>query len=426
MALDTGKQVKIAFNNVLDHFEKQQQMAVLAETYNVDGAELQNAQNGIWRQVEQQAAVQDGWDFNDADFGDIIEMSYLSQLSSPRNSLKALRADDFRDPQFMERWAKTAASRLTADQNSRIAGVVKDTGSLFYNATVDGTAGNTGYDAVKMATTMLSERQAAQDMGTTVFLNDRDSQIVSSDIANRSNMNGLPETVYQNGMIAYNTAGSDLYESSFLPSITGSATPSTTVATTVSQKPVAQRTEAGGIILPVDYRLSDDIAITDASGFNVGDWVGFTGINSLGVQDKTPTGQEMTFKIVAISGNNIKVYPKPIAADDPALTPSELAYANIDTQIVATTPIVRLNTENKRSNMFWTNDSIEIINGDAPLEYLGELDGMKVMSETLASGTKVYMAYQGSINDFTLKCRLFTWYGVTNRDPSRNGVFTIS
>lgn len=426
MALDTGKQVRIAFNNVLDHFEKQQQMAVLAETYNVSGAELQNAQNGIWRQIEQQASVQDGWDFNDADFGDIIEMSYLSQLSSPRNSLKALRADDFRDPQFMERWATTAASRLTADQNSRIANVVKDTGSLFYNATVDGTAGKTGYDAVKMATTMLSERQAAQDMGTTVFLNDRDAQVVSSDIANRSNMNGLPETTYKNGMIAYNTAGSNLYESSYLPSITGSATPATTVATTVSQKPVAQRTEAGGIILPVDYRISDAIAFTDASGFAVGDWISFTGINSLGLHDKTNTGQEMTFKIVDITGNNVKVYPKPIALDDASLTDSELAYANIATQITSGDVPVRLNTANKRSNMFWTNDSIEIINGDAPLEYLGELDGMKVMSETLASGTKVYMAYQGSINDFTLKCRLFTWYGVTNRDPSRNGVFTIS
>jgi hypothetical protein len=426
MALDTGKQVKIAFNNVLDHFEKQQQMAVLADTYNVSGAELQNAQNGIWRQVEQQTGVQDGWGFNDSDFGDIIEMSYLSQLGSPRNSLKALRADDFRDPQFMERWATTAAARLTADQNSRIANVVKDTGSLFYNAPVDGTTGKTGYDAVKMATTMLSERQAAQDMGTTVFLNDRDAQIVSSDIANRSNMNGLPETVYKNGMIAYNTAGSNLYESSYLPAITGSATPTTTVATTVSQKPVAQRTEAGGIILPVDYRISDAIAFTDASGFAVGDWISFTGINSLGLHDKTDTGQEMTFKIVDITGNNVKVYPKPIALDDASLTIAEKAYANIATQITSGDVPVRLNTANKRTNMFWTNDSIEIINGDAPLEYLGELDGMKVMSETLSSGTKVYMAYQGSINDFTLKCRLFTWYGVTNRDPSRNGVFTIS
>lgn len=425
MALDTGKQVRIAFNEVLDHFEKQQQMATLAETYDVSGAELQNAQNGIWRQVEQQASVQDGWEFNDSDFGDIIEMSYLSQLGSPRNSLKAISAQDIRDPSFMERWAKAAAARLTSDQNSRIASVVKDTGSLFYNATVDGTAGKTGYDAVKMATTILSERQAAQDMGVTVFLNDRDSQIVSSDIANRSNMNGLPETVYKNGMIAYGTAGANLYESNYLPSITGSATPATTVATTVSQKPVAKRTEAGGIILPVDYRISDDITLTNASGFNVGDWIEFTGRNALGLHDKTDTGVAMSFKIVAKSGNNIKTYPKPIALDDASLTTSELAYANIATQITAGDVPVRLNTANKRSNMFWTNDSIEIINGDAPLEYLGAKDGMEIMSETLASGTKVYMAYQGSINDFTLKCRLFTWYGVTNRDPSRNGVFTI-
>ncbi|MCP4345339.1 MAG: hypothetical protein GY795_07415, partial [Desulfobacterales bacterium] len=200
---------------------------------------------------------------------------------------------------------------------------------------------------------------------------------------------------------------------------------STTTAD-VSQGPVANRTEAGGLILPVDYRISDAIPLASVANLNVGDSVGFTGINALGEHDKTDTGQQMTFKVVAISGNNIQVYPKPIAADDAALTAAEKAYANIDTKILSGTAIVALNTAAGRANQFWTKDSIEIINGDAPLEYLGQLDGMEVISETLASGTKVYMAYQGSINDFTLKCRLFTWYGLTNKNPSANGNFTIS
>jgi len=427
MALDTAKQVRVMFNMVLDRLEHQQQMAVLCDTFNVSGVELQNASNVVWKQIEQEAGIQEGWDFTDSDFGDIIELSYPSQLGDPRNSLKKLRADDFRDRSFMERWAEAAAYRLTADQNSRIAELVKDTGSIYYEQAVDGTVNKTGYDAVKLASTILSERQQTMASGLNVFLNDRDSQKVSSDVANRSNMNGLPETVYKNGMIAYNTAGANLYESSYLPAITASTFAGSTVSVDVSQKPVANRTEAGGLVLPVDYRISDTITLVSGANLNVGDSIAFTGINALGEHDKTDTGVEMTFKVVGKpSGNEVQLYPKPIAAGDPALTIAEKAYANIATQIVSGTPVVALNTTSARANQFWVQDSIEIINGDAPLEYLGQLDGMEVISETLASGTKVYMAYQGSINDFTLKCRLFTWYGLTNKNPSANGNFIIS
>jgi hypothetical protein len=421
MALTTAKRIEILFDEVLEQYEKQQQMAALTETFTVDGPTLQNAQNQIWRQVEQQSSVFGGWDAS-GNFGDILELSYPARLDDPRNAAKELRADDFRDKQFMQRWARTSAARLTADQNSRIAAKVKDTGSLFYRATVDGTAGNTGYDAIKQATTILSERQAATDMGVTMFLNNRDSQLISSDVANRSDMNGMPEDIYRNGMIAYNTAGLNLYEGSYLPTITGGASPASTVAATVSQAPRATVTLAGEEF-PADYRVSDDIALADASGYNVGDWVQFDGVNAVGLQDKTDTGVAMTFKIVEKTGNNIKVYPRPIALDDAALSDTQAAYANIATQIASGTQVTRLNTDaSKRGNIFWCNDSVEILNGDAPLEYLSELDGMKVMSETLASGTKLYMAYQGEIDNFSLKCRLFTWYGITNKDPSRNGM----
>lgn len=427
MALDTGKEVKIMFNMVLDTIEHQQQMAMMAARYDVGAADLQNAQNQIWRQVEQQAPVEEGWEFTDSDFGNIIEQSYPAKLDLPRNSLFTLRADDFRDRQFMERRAKAAAIRLTADQNTRIANLVQNTGSIYYRATVDGTQGNTGYDAVKTATTILSERQVNMDMGVTQFINDRDSQRISSDLANRSNMNGLPETVYKNGMMAYNTAGADIYEGSYLPTLTGGASPAgVTVATTHSDAPEGSTTVAGQQF-PVDYRISSDIALSDASGLNVGDYITFGGVFSIGQHDKGVNDQLMTFKIVEKSTNNIKVYPKPIALGDANLDDDELAYANISTQIASGAAVTRLNTDSsKRTNIFWCNDSIEILNGDAPLQFLGELDGMKVEQATLASGTNLYMLYQGDINTVSFKCRLFTWYGLTNRNPSANGQWVIS
>jgi hypothetical protein len=74
------------------------------------------------------------------------------------------------------------------------------------------------------------------------------------------------------------------------------------------------------------------------------------------------------------------------------------------------------------TNAFWCNDSIEVIAGSAPWEEMSKLSGWKVVSETMPNGVTVYMAYDGSIATMDLQVRVFTWYGVVNRDPSRNGI----
>ena len=145
------------------------------------------------------------------------------------------------------------------------------------------------------------------------------------------------------------------------------------------------------------------------------------------MQDKTNTGELMTFTVVEKGAGTIKVYPRPIAVDDAALSASQKAYANINTQIAAGAAVTKLNSDvSARTNVFWANDSVEIVDGDIPFELLGQLDGMEVMSSRLSSGTKLYIAYQGRIEDLTLRCRLFTWNDVVNIDPSRNGVAVLA
>jgi len=126
---------------------------------------------------------------------------------------------------------------------------------------------------------------------------------------------------------------------------------------------------------------------------------------------------------VAIVSNTITVYPRPIALTDSALTADEKAYANISTQIASGAVPVRMNTDTLvQTNSFWANDSVEIIAGSAAWDSVSALAGWKSMSETLDNGMQITMAYDGSIETMDLKVRVFNWYGVTNRDPSRNGV----
>jgi len=421
MALTTAKAVTVMFDQVSEAYEEQDQMAKVVNHFAMTGAKAQNSNNVEWRQVQQHAPVTSGWEFTDSDFGDVLELSYPSTLGTPDNDLFKLRADDFRDKQFMDRRAKAAAQRLSSFQATKIATLVGQTGSLFYRGTT------AGYDFIKTADTLLKERQAFTGEGQSFFVNDRDAQRISSDLANRETLKGLPEDAYIRGLMAKNTAGFDIYESSYLPTLAGGALAGVTVTTTVSQAPLASQTSVG-FVLPVDYRISDSITLTGTiTNLVVGDRISFSGVNACGRQTKNDTGQLMTFTVVEKTGATIKVYPRPVAANDAGLTAVQKSYANIIGQIASGATVSKLNSDaSARTNIFWANDSIEIVDGDAPLELLSELDGMDVMTSTLSSGTKLYMAYQGKIEDLTLRCRLFTWNNVVNIDPSRNGVAILA
>ena len=421
MALNTAKEVRVMFDQVTDLMEEEFQMAGQVDSYDVDPATMQNSSNIIWRPVEQHAPVQSGWDMT-GKFGNIIEQYYPCQLEDPRNDAFGLRADDFRDRRFMERRGRAAAKKLSADQNKRIAELVASTGSLFSRTST------AGYDFLATPEAIMDERQVASMTGRSFFLNPRDHQAIASDLANRGTLSGRPEGAYARSMVGRDVAGFDVYRSSYLPTLAGGATPAgATVGTTVSLKPEGLTT-VGGVNVNVDYRVGEiELALGDGADFSVGDRISFTGVKALGLLDKTNTGQDMTFTIVGIDTDTISVYPKPIALTDAALTDAEKAYANIATQITAGTAVVRLNTDTlAQTNVFWANDSVEIIGGSAPLSYLGQLDGMEVMESTLTSGTKLYMAYQGSIDDFSLKCRLFTWYGLCNKRPDANGIAILA
>ncbi len=78
----------------------------------------------------------------------------------------------------------------------------------------------------------------------------------------------------------------------------------------------------------------------------------------------------------------------------------------------------------RRSNIFWGKDSIEVVGGNLPAEIMNEFGGMKQISQTLGNGLEAYLFYDADIFTLGATARFFVWYGVTNSNPSDNGVFT--
>jgi hypothetical protein len=418
---DTGKIVEVLFENALDTYEDQTQLVEMTNVFQPEAGTMQNAGNFVWRPVQQHAPIIEGWDLTGQETG-IIEETYPAVLGTPKNDFVKQRADDLRDVTFWERRGKQSGRQQATELNTGIANLIRNTGSLFYRSNA-----TSGYNFISEGQAILNERQAVADDRCFV-LNDRDTLTYGADLAGRQTLQGRPEDTWKTGQIGGNVAEFDVYTGSYLPNLAGGADPATTVTADQSFAPEGGSIDATtGVATNVDYR-SATIPVAASASYNVGDKIqianGGTPIESIGLADKNATNQAMTFTVVAKpSGTSLTIYPKPIAADDPGLSVLELAYANVDTRILNTATVNRVNIDaSVKTNLFWAKDSIEVLGGTIPAELFSQFAGKKVISETLKSGLEMYMVYDGNIDDMTFRFRLFTWYGLTNCNPSANGV----
>lgn len=414
----TGKIVEVLFEKTKETHEKQDKLVDLTSFESPEAGTMQNSGNVIWRPWQQHAPILDGWDLAGQET-DIIEETYPAILGTPKNDFVKQRADDLRDMRFWERRGEESGMKQVAELNKTIANAISTQGSVFYR-----TNAASGYNAIAEAQARLNETQKYETTRC-MLINDRDNLKYGSDLAGRQTVQGRPEMVWSKGMIGPNIAGFDVYTASFLPNLVGGADPATTVTADVSEKPEGGSVDtATGVVTNVDCRVGT-IPVTSSAAYNVGDKVTFTDVNSLGLTDKTPTDQLMTFTIVAKpDATSVQVYPKPIAADDPGLTTLEKAYANIDTQIANGATMNRINIDaSAKTNLFWDKSAVEVLGGTIPAELFKSFDGNKVISSTMKNGQELYMVYDGNIEDMSFRYRLFTWYGVTICDPSNCGSF---
>lgn len=425
-ALTTGKIAEILFEEAIDTFESQEMILDKVSHWEPDAGDLQNAGNFLWRTVEQHAPIIDGFDLTGLTTG-IIEETYPAVLGTPTNDFVEQRIDDVRDPQFWERRGRVSGRRQASNLNQAVTAAMVNQGSLHIRS-----AATSGYDFIAEGQAIMNERQLPDDTRRCFLLNDRDTLVYSKDLAARQTLQGRPESdAWTKGQIGSNVAGFDVYTASFLPNLDGGASPNTTVTGNQSFAPSAGSVNATtGVVTNVDYREAD-IVVAATGSYTVGDKIRFQNpgavdVNAVGLDDKTDTNQPMTFTVVDIpDGTTLTIYPKPIAIGDGALSTLELAYANINTQILNAALVVRLNQDTSvKANLFWDQDAVEIICGAVPAELFKEFSGKKVINETMRNGQKMYMVYDGNITTFNFQWRLFTWYGITIRNPSAVGVAT--
>jgi len=391
MSLTTGKIAEVMFENAKETYEHQMQMLPLVSLDKPESAQMQNSGNIIWRPRQQHAPIIEGWD-----------------VTGEETKL------------FWERRGKQSGLRQATELNKLIASAIALQGTLFYRSNAA-----SGYDFIGEAQAQFNERQLVNN-GRTFMLNDRDALAFGSDLAGRQTIQGRPEDAWAKGQIAGNVAEFDVYTGSFLPNLAGGAATNATVTGNQSFAPEGGSISATGVVTNVDCRIAS-IPVSASGSYNVGDKVTIsnsgTPVTALGLADKNDTGQSMTFSIVGKpDSTTIQVYPKPIAADDSALSTLEKAYANIDTVILNAATVNRINTDaSAKTNIFWDKEAIEVIGGDIPADLFASFEGKKVITDTLSNGLNMYMLYDGDIATMNFRYRLFVWYGITVCAPQACG-----
>jgi hypothetical protein len=419
-ASTTGKIAEVIFENAIETHEEQTQILGLVDSFTSASGNLQNSSNFTWRGVQQHRPVLSGWDLTGQEQG-VIQETYPAILGTPTNDLVELRADDLRDSYFWAEAGKESGRKQGAILNKAVSDVITNTGSLAYRTNT-----TSGFNFIAQAQTIMDERQAMADQRKFI-LSPRDNLAFATELSGRQTVQGRPATVWESGQLAQNVAGFDVYTGSYLSTIAGGADPATTVTANVSLKPEAGSVSATGVVTNIDYRVGT-ILVASSASYNVGDIVTFANggvtVKAVGLTDKTVTDQAMTFRIVAKpNGTSVQVYPKPIAVNDPALSALEQAYGNINTRILSTATMNRVNIDAlARPSVFFDKKSIEVFHGEIPAQYFNQFGGQRVISETLKSGQKMYMLYDANSTTMNFKFRVFCWYGITNKNPSANGV----
>ena len=210
-ALSAGKIAEVMFEDVMESIEDQTMLADMCERFEPGSGNMQNANNFVWRPVEQQAVIQEGWDMTGLET-DIIEETYPSVLGTPKNDFVEQRADDMRDLEFWRRRGRRSAKQMAVNQNTTIANAIMNQGSLYYES-----AATDGFDFVADAQVLLNEQQRTQTQRH-MILNDRVTKKYASDLAGRQTLQGRPESdAWAKGQIGQNVAEFNIHTASFLP-----------------------------------------------------------------------------------------------------------------------------------------------------------------------------------------------------------------
>lgn len=417
MANAFSKEETVLFELILEKFDPNNITAKEVEIFRPEMTDQERSGYTVWRPIPYVSKTVSGLDIT-GQFKDLTQLSVPATIDTIENVPWSLTAQDLNDPLQRQRKAESAAQKLSAVVDNKIATLVGQTGTLV----VTKATAASGYLDVATAETRMLAEDINIGMKRSMILNGTDWQGMAGDLANRETMNAKPTGAYERSRVGP-VAGFDTFRASFNPTLLAETGATITTTAAQSHVPLATLPNAiNGGESNVDNR-GMELLVDTTTGVQVGDAFTVATVNSVSMIHKNDTGVLRTFRVISIvDSTTLLMYPAPVVA---GASQAEDEYANVSVEIPDSTVLTFINVATVPVNTFWTGDSVEIIEGKlaTPAE---DFAGVSSMRASTDSGIEILFAKGGDVGRLAADYRLTIFFGVTNLQPQMNGVLLFN
>lgn len=428
MAVNTPKEVEVAFDEMLEGFDDMLVIAQEVRKYNLPGDAENHSRitDKVWRPMPFIPAVYDGFD-QTANFGNITELSVPVSVANHHAVPVTFSSKDARNQQTISRYFQDAGLSLASRVNLNVFNIAANWATLVSKRTVAAT----GFDDVAEMSAIMTE-QGVPNFQKKAFYSARDYLKMAGNIAKpQTSDNRLATTSYERAYIRA-IGGFTLFENDQTKILPAATATGVTITNTqpLYYTPTPATFDVDGNPTNVDNRVQTISINVTGNTVKVGDAFVFAGtpVNAVHHISKQNTGQLKTFRIVKIvtgAGGTGTVQITPPIISGTGGTRAELEYQNVTAAPANGAAITFLNTVAAPVNVFFHERAIELIPGTFAVD---PADGWNVVMRgtTPKLGLPITFARQGNINDLSAKVRLDIDYGVGAVQPEMIGLQLFS
>jgi hypothetical protein len=413
------KEVVVAWQESIEKFDSDNIVAKNCDINRTPNEQQFRSNFREWKPVSMISATVDGLDITGSFNKDVTELSVPFDIDTIPNVPFTLDAKELNDPRALRKKINSAVDQLSARLNRDVVNTILRSGGQ--TVTLGGAVQS--YNDVAQAESLLIRQDVSQTTMKTMALNIPDYNTVAGNLAGRETLGTKSLSAYERSMVG-TVANFDTFKTSFMPrigaaggaSITAGGLPQGQIPTASATNPIS------GNVENVDNRFFS-LEVDSTAGVVSGDRFTVPGVNEVSLINKNDTGSLRTFTVVGVvDATHMLISPAPVALNgvNPGLpTQAELEYANVTVAIPNATALTWINTVDAPMSAFWENDSICINVGNLAVE---GLSGINVMRDVTDSGIQLIIANEGSIDNLSNKYRVTGFWGVTNKDPLKNGI----
>lgn len=428
MANAFSKEEIVFFEQVLEGFDPNNITAKKVMKYQPPSTQFERSALTVWRPVPYISTVDEG--LTVSSYNDITQLSVPTTLNSNASSPSdvhnvpfTMNAVELNDVQQRDRKVRSAVQALSAKIDRLVATRIAQYGSL--TVTKTGGAAISEYKDAADCEVAMSIRDVPLTDPRTIILNPTDYNGLSGTLAGGTQkvQTGVGLTAWERSQIPM-IATFDSFKANFMPAL--SATPATgTFQLNGAQSYTPSAVDGNGN--NVDNRYHTIAVDTGTGAPSIGDKFTIANLNCVGLINKEDTGVLQTFTIVGGTAEGTTptttawtISPPIIPAD--GATQAEKEYANVVTEATDNAVITFLNDTDAPVNVFFQDESVEIIHGSLATADLGDGAGMAVMRESTDSGVEIVFAKQSAIDDLSTKYRLTMWANANVLIPDMCGI----